>query len=262
MGNTSTHTRLRISNRTSSAVVDTRIFSVDSYDWDGGARPDRNMQGRIIPVNDSIEEREEVNAVASNCPFKMQVYLEDGRKFTYSIHQKYAIGCCSGFWHDENNCVEIDYRQFNSNGLEIIFKDDKNWKGKREVEKIFSIPIMIKERKKDERKKKVRVKRDEEEKKRNIERMQNEEQDLKQNLEQLQNEARKLDILIQAKRCCNSDDHTKAAKIIYTSKMFDENEAKTALDKCDQCRLAYLSLAFFNNFISSKKSWYDIINVK
>lgn len=127
MGN-SIHTRLRINNHTSSDIVRTWITDVCDYDWDGVSRPDNNMQNRYIPISGSIEEREEVNARASNCPFRMGAVFSDGREICFRIHQKHAIGCCPGFQHERSVGVNICYNTFGLNGLEITFSDDPTWR--------------------------------------------------------------------------------------------------------------------------------------
>jgi hypothetical protein len=90
----SIHTRLRIVNNTTKGLR-TSVSGIDSYDWDGGSRPDNNFNGVYIGAKSAEERRAEVNRWASNCPFIMTLNFQDGSVDVFKVNQKYAINKAS-----------------------------------------------------------------------------------------------------------------------------------------------------------------------
>ncbi|RZC33848.1 TPR 11 domain containing protein [Asbolus verrucosus] len=95
----SIHTKLRIVNNTNTDIINTSVWGVDNYDWDGDSRPDHNFSGVFIGSKSSEERREEVNKSANHCPFTISLQFRNGTVDTFRIHQRHAIGCCAGFQH-------------------------------------------------------------------------------------------------------------------------------------------------------------------
>jgi hypothetical protein len=124
------HTKLKIENYTNTDITNISVSEIDNYDWDGGSRPDHNFHGYSISAGCSKEEREEVNANASNCPFRMTLTFRDGRECSFRINQKYVMGDSSGF-SNYGTGVDVDYNKYSGKGhhgkLVVTIKDNQQY---------------------------------------------------------------------------------------------------------------------------------------
>lgn len=65
-----------------------KVSEIDNYDWDGISRPDRNINGRSVEAKGSIEEREEINAYASSCWYRLHFSFQNGASFSQRFDQR------------------------------------------------------------------------------------------------------------------------------------------------------------------------------
>ena len=118
----SKETQIRIINNTRQEIVNTHVYGVDNYDWDGNSRPDHNLQGlRISQGGGTVQRRLEVNYHARNCPFNITFSYSDGTVDEFRINQKHAIGWCdlnfqsirkshdTWFWRDGDKTLVVQF---------------------------------------------------------------------------------------------------------------------------------------------------------
>ena len=101
-------------------AIKLEISQVDNFDWDGVSRPDKNLHGRTLSPKEYTCQREEINANASKCWYRLHIILPSGLSFSQRIDQKLAL---SSRIYDTN-----DYN-VNNHTFRIIVKsfysDDK-----------------------------------------------------------------------------------------------------------------------------------------
>jgi tetratricopeptide (TPR) repeat protein len=114
MGIIHVHTSLQVINNTNTDIIKISVWSVDSFDWMSNCRPDLIFNGVSIGAKRSEEGQLIMNRVASNCPFNMTLLFRNGNIDTFRIHQKYVVGCCSGFEHMQR-----------SHDISYVKRDDK-----------------------------------------------------------------------------------------------------------------------------------------
>jgi hypothetical protein len=120
----SKETRLRIVNNTTTGLT-TSVSGVDSYDWDGGSRPDQNFNGVSIRAKSSEERRAEVNKYAKKCPFTMTLHFEDGSVDVFKINQKYAINVVDAEFDHSTRSHNIYYERSGDKELVIRIENTK-----------------------------------------------------------------------------------------------------------------------------------------
>jgi hypothetical protein len=54
-----------------------KVTEIDSYDWDGVSRPDRNFEGVYIANDQALQNREELNSNARGSWFRMTLALDN-----------------------------------------------------------------------------------------------------------------------------------------------------------------------------------------
>lgn len=83
-------TGLKIQNSTP-LNVKLSISEIDDFDWDGVSRPDNNIHGKEISANGTLVQREEINANASCCMYRLTFTFSDGRTVSQRFDQKKAL---------------------------------------------------------------------------------------------------------------------------------------------------------------------------
>jgi len=261
---TSYHTRLKIENYTNTDITNISVSEIDNYDWDGGSRPDHNFHGCSISAGCSKEEREEVNANASNCPFRMKLTFRDGRECSFRINQKYVMGDSSGF-SNYGTGVDVDYNKYSGEGhhgtLVVTIKDNQQYlerqrkaaaeKAAREeaarkaaAEKAAREEAARKEAAREEAARKEaaeKAAREEAARKEAAEKAAKEEatKKLEDNVEQLIEKVMEL---------CGAGDHAKAANTLYSRQELSQSEGRDILGECNSCNDEYSLLVGHNAY--------------
>lgn len=96
-------TGLKIHNNTA-LEIHLGISEIDDYDWDGVSRPDNNINGKTLKRYADLLEREEINAMASCCMYRLTMTFSDGRVVSQRFDQKKALD--SGYTHTQVYVVE------------------------------------------------------------------------------------------------------------------------------------------------------------
>ncbi|WP_181234181.1 phosphatidylinositol-specific phospholipase C [Enhygromyxa salina] len=88
-------TYLKILNATSHDIINISVDGVDSHDWDGRSRPDRNSVGVSIPAGAWVEERQELSGGARSAWYSLHMTFANGQQITLRNDQHDA--------HEEHN---------------------------------------------------------------------------------------------------------------------------------------------------------------
>lgn len=88
----SKETNLEISNWTGLPVKKIEAYDIDSYDWDGDSRPDKNLVTESISRRGSVKKREEINSRASRCMVGLKFIFSNGDTAKVKFDQKHAGG--------------------------------------------------------------------------------------------------------------------------------------------------------------------------
>lgn len=67
------------------------ISQVDSYDWEGQNRPDKNFENVWIGIDQSVEKKEEMNSHANSAWLRITLRFVSGQMITFRIDQRKAI---------------------------------------------------------------------------------------------------------------------------------------------------------------------------
>jgi len=68
------------------------IKDVDSYDWDGDSRPDRNYNNAVLRTKTDKTEREEINTMASANMYTMIMTFDNNTFLGFRVDQRIALG--------------------------------------------------------------------------------------------------------------------------------------------------------------------------
>ena len=259
------HTKLKIENYTNTDITNISVSEIDNYDWDGGSRPDHNFHGYSISAGCSKEEREEVNANASNCPFRMTLTFRDGRECSFRINQKYVMGDSSGF-SNYGTGVDVDYNKYSGKGhhgkLVVTIKDNQQYLERQRKEAAEKAAREEAARKaasekaaREEAARKAAVEKaaiEEAARKAAVEKVAMEEAVRKEIAEKAAKEeaAKKLEsnveqLIEKVMELCGIDDHAKAANIVYKATLDQElsqSAGRDILGECNLCNEEYSSL--------------------
>lgn len=102
----SKHTTLCIVNTTGMDITNINVYNIDNYDWDGDSRPDHNFQGKYISNNNSMCEREELNAYARSAWYNMTLTFSDGTNLSFRNNQHDAFTKYDRFYETTGSASE------------------------------------------------------------------------------------------------------------------------------------------------------------
>lgn len=80
-----------MTNKTTRSVK-TCVSHVNSYDWDGCSRPDRNFHGLQIEPNETVRRREEINVFSTANMYTLTLKFDEETFFVFRIDQGVANG--------------------------------------------------------------------------------------------------------------------------------------------------------------------------
>ena len=122
-------TYFQLNNMSPYTITNLKVDGVDSYDWDGKSRPDRNLNGRgpIYPLQ-SIREREEINTWSSGSPFNLTLSFNNSiQPIKMRVNMADCISGSSTFTRltNNNNVSILQYIRNNQMFITVIKKSDQ-----------------------------------------------------------------------------------------------------------------------------------------
>lgn len=84
-------TYLSITNDTTQSFT-IAVSQVDSYDWEGKNRPDRNFEGKTVKPGETLKEQEDLNSHAKSAWFRFTLTFSSGQTVSFRSDQYDALG--------------------------------------------------------------------------------------------------------------------------------------------------------------------------
>ncbi len=83
-------TYLSITNETTQRFT-ISVSQVDSYDWEGKNRPDRNFEGKTVAPGETLKEQEDLNSHAKSAWFRLTLTFSSGQTISFRSDQYNAL---------------------------------------------------------------------------------------------------------------------------------------------------------------------------